>query len=146
MIVTGLPVFFQRYLRYDTGVSTLLCCSKQFLPQRQPIGRSIVVYFLHFFAQSELVEVLIQEQEPITILAQRCSSVTDPVEQLTSDCLDLRVAIRFLVAEHMPDRWGFCILPRNGALGCNEGFAPVRKTVIYWTLPYSAEASHGLPA
>ena len=84
--------------------SLLLCCSEQFLSRRQPIGGPFVLDLLYFFAQPKLVEVLIQEEEPIAPFAWCGSSVTDPVQQFASHRLHLRVGIGFLLSQNMPNR------------------------------------------
>ena len=63
----------------------------------------MVVDLLDFFTQTQLVKILIQEQEPIAFLAGGGSRVANPVQQFAGDGLDLCMAIRFLLAEHMPD-------------------------------------------
>ncbi len=83
--------------------SLLLCGSEQLLSRRQPIGGPLVLDLLYFFTQPELVEVLIQEQEPIALFAWGGSSVANPVQQFAGNSLDLRMTIRFLLAEHMPN-------------------------------------------
>src|SRR6185437_16215022 len=90
-------------LNEPRGSFLLLCGSEQLLSGRQPIGGPFVLDFLYSFAQPKLVEILIQEQEPIAPFAWRGSSMANPVQQFAGDGLDLCMAIRFLLAEHMPD-------------------------------------------
>src|SRR5438128_5607545 len=85
-------------------LSLLLCRSQQFLPRRQMVRRAVVVDLFYLFTSSELVEIVIQEQEPVAFLAGGGSRTTNPVQQFARHCLDLRMAINFLLTEHMPDR------------------------------------------
>ena len=58
---------------------------------------------LDLFSQTQLVKILIQEQEPVAFLAGGGSRLTNPVQQCAGDRLDLCMAICFLLAEDMPD-------------------------------------------
>jgi hypothetical protein len=83
--------------------SSLLGRSKLLLPRRQPIGRAVVGDLLDLFTQTQLIKIVVQEQEPVASLARSGSRMTNPVQQFAGDSLDLCMAIRFLLAEHMPD-------------------------------------------
>ena len=65
---------------------------------------------LYFFAQPRLVEILIEEKEPIAFLAWCRSSMADPVQQFAGHRLHMCFAIRFLLGQHMPNRdsWRVC--------------------------------------
>ena len=92
--------------------SSLLSRSKLLLPRRQPIGRAVVVDLLDLFTQTQLIKVVVQEQEPVASLARSGSRMTNPVQQFAGDSLDLCMAICFLLAEDMPDNYKQ--FPRNG--------------------------------
>ncbi len=72
----------------------------------------MVVDLLDLFTQPKLIKIVIQEQEPVAFLAGDGSRMTHPVQQCAGDGLDLCMAIRFLLAEDMPD--GHEQFPRNG--------------------------------
>jgi len=84
--------------------SLLLGRSKLLLPRRESIGRAVVGDLLNLFTQTQLVKIVVQEQESVAFLAGSGSRLTNPVQQFAGDCLDLRMAIRFLLIEDMPDR------------------------------------------
>ena len=89
-----------------------LCFSERLLPQGQSIGGPVELDFLHFFAQPKLVKIVVQEQEPVAPLARSGPRLANPVQQFAGDSLNLCMAIRFLLAEDMPD--GNAQFPRNG--------------------------------
>src|SRR5215469_12667974 len=92
------------HLRGTLRPGPFLCFSEHLLPQGQTIGGPAVLDLLHLFAQPKLVEVLIQEKEPVALFAWCGSSVTDPIQQFASHRLNVRVGIGFLVSQYMPNR------------------------------------------
>ena len=73
------------------------------MPLRQPIGGSLVLDLLDLFTQTQLVKIVVQEQEPVAFLARRGSRLTNLVQQFSRHRLDLCMAIGFLLAQDMPD-------------------------------------------
>jgi hypothetical protein len=57
----------------------------------------VVVDLLDLFTQPKLIEIVIQEQEPVAFLARDSSRMTHPVQQCAGDSLDLCMAICFLL-------------------------------------------------
>jgi hypothetical protein len=106
-------------LRGTLRPEPFLCFSERFLPQRQSIDGSAVFDLLYLFAQPKLVEVLIQEQEPIAPFAWCGSSVTDPVQQFARHRLHLRVGIGFrLESTHAKSRQAACVQWPQSASRC----------------------------
>ena|GEM_PF-5942037 len=94
----------RRTRRDESHCSSLgLGRSELLLPLRLPVGGSLVLDLLDLLTQTQLVKIVVQEQESVASLARSGSRATNPVQQFTRHRLDLRMAIGFLLAQDMPD-------------------------------------------
>ncbi len=95
--------------------------------------RAVVGDLLNLFTQTQLVKIVVQEQEPVAFLAGSGSRMTNPVEQFAGDGLDLCMAIRFLLAEDMEDSSRAIFEPQQQSPSVCQCVRPAAQTgLILW--------------
>ena len=85
------------------GLLPLLRSSYELLPRGQARGRARVIDLLHLFTQAEPIKLLIQEQEPISLLPWSGARMSNPVHQCAGHGFDVSVAVSYLLTQNMKD-------------------------------------------